>query len=516
MLTVDHYELIRRRVLIEGQSVRGVALELGHSRRTVDKALKHSTPPGYVMKAVRRRPVSEAIEAVILGILEADRDAPAKQRHSGTRIHQRLVEEHGFAGSAATVRRCVRRLDQKRRVQDVPLVLSFEPGQEAQVDWGEAQVIENGMETRVYLFEMRLSYSKASFARAYRRMTQEAFLDGHVRAFEYFGAVPRRLAYDNLKAAVVQINGRERRLTQGFVQMRSHYLFESRFCNVACGNEKGDVENLVKRSKGTYLTPVPQVNDLEEVSRLLLEGCRRDLSRIDRGQEKTRRELLEQERAKMLPLPPDRFVACVQRMGRSSKQALVRFEDNDYSVPAELACRPCVVRAFAEAVVIVCEHREVASHRRCYERGQCIMEPVHYLGVLERKPGALDDALAFKSMLKDQDLQLLRRELRYRHGESGDKQFIAILLLRREHDAQSFARAVTQCVSQRLFAVDAVRQALGAQALAPAAALLDLSQRPQLRIATSGQRPVAVYGSLLSGAVEDGGRAWAMREEVCS
>jgi hypothetical protein len=268
------------------------------------------------------------------------------------------------------------------------------------------------------------------------------------------------MAYDNLKTAVIQINGRERRLTESFKQLRSHYLFESRFCNVAAGNEKGDVENLVKRSKRQYLTPVPEVRSLEQLAGLLFDGCEKDLERIDRGQTRTRRELLEEERARMLPLPQQPFSACRQKPALASKQALVRFDDNDYSIPSELALRPCLVRAFVDEVVILCAQQEVACRGRCYDSGRYVLDPVHFLGELSRKPGALDNALAFKSLLKDEDLQLLRRELGYRHQEAGDKQFIAILQLLKAYPPEAFAAAVSRCVRLRLFAVEAVRQEL--------------------------------------------------------
>jgi transposase len=181
--------------------------------------------------------------------MESDKAAPPKQRHTAQRMFERLRDEHGFTGDAGTVRRFVARLKaQQPREAFMPLL--FEAGEEAQVDWGEAKVIENGTLRTVQLFCMRLSHGKASFVYPYERATMEAFLDGHVRAFEFFGGVPRRLAYDNLKSAVTHVGrGRERQLNERFVQLRSFYLFETRFCNVESGNEKGNVENLVKRSQ---------------------------------------------------------------------------------------------------------------------------------------------------------------------------------------------------------------------------------------------------------------------------
>ena len=184
--------------------------------------------------------------------------------------------------------------------------LAFEPGEEAQVDWHDGWVEENGVQRKAQFFCMRLCYSKASFVWPYERANLESFLDGHVRAFEYFGGVPRRLAYDNLKSAVIQVlPGRKRKLNKRFRELRSWYLFDTRFCNVACGNEKGDVENLAKRSQRTYLTPMPAVGALRDLGPQLISHCREDLNRPAPRphQGKTQRELFEEEQRCLLPLP---------------------------------------------------------------------------------------------------------------------------------------------------------------------------------------------------------------------
>ena len=260
------------------------------------------------------------------------------------------------------------------------------------------------------------------------------------------------------------------------------------------------MENLVKRSKSNYLTPPPQVTGLEQLAGLLFDGCQRDLQRVDRGQSRSRQQLLQEEKQRMLPLPPQRFLACRQHSSHASKQALVRFEDNDYSVPAHLACRPCLLQAFVQEVVILFGHQEVARHERCYQRGQHILEPRHYLGLLQQKPGALDNALAFKSLLKDQDLQLLRSELRYRHGQAGDRQFITILQLLKDHPPQALAAAVAQCVRQRLFAPEAIRQVLRGDEPTPLRPVLELQDRADLQVQTRGLRSLQAYGQLLSSA----------------
>lgn len=164
-------------------------------------------------------------------------------------------------GHYGTVQRYVKQA--APRAKEVFMPLEFLAGEEAQVDRYEGWIVENGVERKCQFFVMKLCYSKAMFAHPYGRANLESFLAGHVRAFEYFGGVPRRLAYDNHKCAVIYVGkGQNRRLPKRFLGLRAWYLFETRFCNVAKGNEKGDVENGCKRSEWTYLSPVPRVDSL--------------------------------------------------------------------------------------------------------------------------------------------------------------------------------------------------------------------------------------------------------------
>jgi transposase len=341
MLTVNHFEIIRRKVLLDGHSQRDVARELGHSRKTVAKAMTHHSPVPYRMDKARVCPVMDPFRMWIEQWMESDKTAPPKQRHTAQRMYERLRDEHGFIGDEGTVRRFVARL-KEQQPKEAFMPLAFDAGEEAQVDWGEAKVIENGIQRSVQLFCMRLSFSKASFVYPYERATMEAFLDGHVRAFEFFGGVPRRLAYDNLKSAVTHVGrGRERQLNERFVQLRSFYLFQTRFCNIESGNEKGDVENLVKRAQRTYLTPVPEVMSMAgDLAEKLREDCRRDLLKVDDRQPASRAPLLEKERGAFVPLPSAPFPACREEATHVSKQLLVRFDGNDYSVPISNLPKP--------------------------------------------------------------------------------------------------------------------------------------------------------------------------------
>jgi transposase len=496
MLTVDNFEIIRRKVLLDGDSQRDVAKELGHSRKTVAKALEHPNPPGYRTKAARKSPVMDPFRAIVAAWIESDKTAPPKQRHTGRRVFERLRDEHQFKGCEGTVRRFVAKL-KAQQPKEAFMPLAFDPGEEAQVDWGEAKVIQNGAERTVQLFCMRLSHSKASFVYPYERATMESFLDGHVRAFAFFGGVARRAAYDNLKSAVTHVGkGRDRQLNERFKQLRSFYLFETRFCNVAKGNEKGDVENLVKRSQRTYLTPVPEVTGIGELAEKLEAACRRDLLKVDDRQTLSRGQLLEKERAAFLPLPAAPFLACREEATHVSKQLLVRFDGNDYSVPTELAHRACVVRGFVDRVEIEVNHEPVASHRRSYDNGSFVLDPVHYLKLLERKPGSLDNARPFKGDQWGQELAAMRKELEYRQpGGPGTKQFIGILQLALNHPLEALKHAVGVCVSRRAYGLAAVVSVLSNEPRRESPRL-DLSHRHELSNVADGVRSLSAYDQL--------------------
>ena len=500
MLTVADYELIRRKFFLDAQSGREIAKELGHSRKTVAKAIAHPVPSGYRRKKPPRRPAIEPYRAWIDAWLEEDQSRPRKQRHTAERIYERLRAEHGYAGSSSAVRRYV--ASRKVGQGEVFLPLCFAPGEEGQVDWGEAHVLENGVERTVQLFCMKLCHSHAVFVRAYERANLESFLDGHVRAFEFFSGVPKRLAYDNLKSAVILVGrGRERRLNRRFVELRSWYLFDSRFCNVAKGNEKGHVENLVKRSQRTFLTPLPEVQNLDELNTKLLEDCRAELARTDR-EGHSHRALWEAEKPCLLPLPAEPFPACQERSSIVDKELLVQFDEHLYSVPLRWAHHPGVLKGFVDRVEIYCQHQQVAVHRRSYGADRFVLEPRHYLPLLARKPGALDQARPFQGDPWGEEFSLLRRELEYRLGDEGTRQFIRILLLMTEHPEDEVRTAVSVCVRRRAFSAEAVLSAMRNGPLPTTVHRLDLAHRPELAAVGNGIRPANLYDQLATAEEE--------------
>ena len=217
---MEFWKEIRRQVLTNELSQRAACLKYGLGWHTLKKILAHAEPPGYRQSKPRLKRKLGTVLPIIHQILEEDRQAPKKQRHTAKRIFERLRDEYGFQGGKTVVKDAVRAWKQSH--QEVFLPLLHPPG-EAQVDFGEATVKLNGIETKVALFVMTLPYSGAIFIQAFPRECTETFLEGHRQAFEFFGGVPRRISYDNLAIAVIEVlQGRERKLTKEFLRLQSH------------------------------------------------------------------------------------------------------------------------------------------------------------------------------------------------------------------------------------------------------------------------------------------------------
>ena len=499
MLTVEHYERIRRKVIVEGRSQRGAARVLGHARKTIKKAVENPIPPPYTRTKTVTKPVMDPVSAIIDAWQEEDKRRPRKQRHTASRIYQRLRDEYGFEGAEITVRKYVSR--KKATGGEVYMPLQFDPGEEVQVDWGDGWIIDRGAQRKVMLFCMRLCYSTASFVRAYERQDQESLLDGHVRGFEFFRGVARRGAYDNPKTIVITVGkGQDRTLNKRFLELKSHYLFDVRFCNTAKGNEKGHVENLVKHAQRTFLTPVPEVSGLPELNENLMESCLKDLSRRHSRLGKTVGELLEEERARFLPLPTQRFEACKQVSSIATKLSLVRFDTNDYSVPVEYAHRMCVLKGFVDRIDIFVEGSVVSSHSRSYESKRFVLDWHHYVPLLERKPGSLNNARPFKGQPWGNAFEQMHSELKYRYGDEGTRKFIKVLLLLTEYPERKVKDAVAACVKRCAFSDEAVLSTLTFEPRRRTGTL-DLAGRPDLELVGAGTRSPGVYDTLLGSEV---------------
>lgn len=462
---------------------------------TLKKVLAHSEPPGYRQSQRRRKTKLGEFLKRIEEILKEDQAMPRKQRHTAKRIWERLREE-GFTGGYTVVKDAVRDLTKQNQEVFVPLV--HRPG-EAQVDFGHALAKVNGQLRKVVFFVMALPYSDASFVMAFERECTETFWEGHVRAFEFFGGVPRRITYDNTKVAVSQILGRARRLTQGFLQLKSHHLFDHHFCRVARGNEKGVVEAQVKFTRLNFFVPVPQVRDLAALNIHLHQRCTEDRQRRLRGQKGTKAELLAEDQKAFLPLPAAPFDACRKVLTRASSLSLVRLDGNDYSVPVRWAHHPIVAKGYCDQVVLCADGGEVARHARLWDDEQVCFEPLHYLALLETKPGALDHARPLAGWTLPECFALLRRRLEAERDGDGTREYIKVLRLLEKHPLPKLREAVESALRVGAITRDAV-----AQFLYPRedwrATLFSLDGHPHLRHVRVATANLAAYRELVGGA----------------
>lgn len=448
---------IRQRVLVKGESKRRILDETGLHWTTLEKMLTHSQPPGYRMGRSRPKPKIGPYLERIAQILKDDIEVPKKQRHTAKRIYERLLDE-GYEGSYTQVKAAVREFQQRSREVFVPLV--HRPG-EAQVDFGYALAKMGGVLRKIAFFVMSLPYSDAFFVMAFERECTETVWEGHVRAFEFFGGVPRRITYDNSGVLVSQIlGGRERKLTDGFLQLKSHYLFDHHFCQVRRGNEKGVVEGVVKYARQNFLVPVPQVRDFEELNEHLAACCRRDLGRRLRGKTSRKEELLKEDQAAFLPLPATPFEACRKVSTIASSLSLVRFDHNDYSVPTKYAHHPITMKGSFEWVELCHKDQVVARHRRIWEKEQVRFNPLHYLALLEKKPGALDHALPLEQWELPDCFAVLRRRLETERGGEGTREYIGVLRLLEKHPLKRLSQAVEEALAIRAHTCEAVAQFL--------------------------------------------------------
>jgi transposase len=398
---VELFEQIRRDREFEGLSTHALARRHGVHRRTVRQALESPLPPERKRPAGRPAPKLGAWRELIDSWLEADRSAPRKQRHTAKRIHERLRDEHGVEVSERQVRRYVRARRQAlgEFVDEVFVPLCSEPGAEAEVDWGETTVVIAGVPTRVFLFLMRACFSGACFVQAHTRETQQAFLEGHVAAFEFFGGVFSLVRYDNLKAAVAKVlKGRRRVESDRFVALRSHYLYQSSFTRTGKegAHEKGGVEGDVGRFRRAYLVPVPEVASLAELNERLQGACRADLGRTIRGRSETAGQALAREARLLRALPAERFDTAEHATPRVDSKSLATVRQNQYSLPVQLAGLRVAARIGAREIVFSHDGREVARHARLGGKFGTSAQLDHYLDLLKHKPGALQRSLALR------------------------------------------------------------------------------------------------------------------------
>jgi len=455
MKVVDLYARVRRACHVDGMSQRQAARVFGIDAKTVAKMLRFAVPPGYRRSKPPVRPKLDPLLPVIDRILEEDQGRPGKQRHTARRIFERLKAEHGFAGGETIVKDYVRERRLRGREMFVPLV---HPPGHGQADFGEAIAVIGGVERRIHFLAVDLPQSDACFVRAYPAETTEAFCDGHNAAFAFFGGVPRSMLYDNTRLAVARILGDGRRQrTRTFSELQSHYLFADRFGRPGKGNDKGKVEGLVGYARRNFLVPVPRVESFAALNAHLEARCRERQGARLRGHESSIGERMVRDLEAMLPMPAAPYEACERRSARVSSLSLVRYHGNDYSVPVAYGHREVLVRGYVETVVIGCGAAVIARHTRSYEREDVLLEPLHYLPLLERKIGALDQAAPLAGWELPEAFLVLRWLLEARLGKAGRREWVQVLRLLEVFSLEEVQAGVGEALRLGAIGFDAVK-----------------------------------------------------------
>jgi transposase len=464
---VDLFEQLRREHEFGIGTIAGVAAKFGVHRRVVRQAIGGALPPKHRYPP-RARPKLGAVADFIDKVLDADRSAPRKQRHTARRLYHRILTEFPEVTVAeSTVRNHIRERKHQmgllRRETFVPQ--SYGWAQEAQVDWYEAWVDLGDERTKVQVFAMRSMASGAAFHRAYLHATQQAFLEAHEHAFAYFGGVFRLLRYDNLASAVRKsLRGYRREETVRFMAFRSHWRFAAEFCTPGEGHEKGGIEGEGGYFRRNHLVPVPHVADLDALNTMLLAACRADEVRVLTGRNETIGAALAVERGHLLSCATEGLDLADVVFPLVDKQGCVTVKTNFYSVPVRAGTR---VEARVHPLHVEIWHGGglIARHERCHGRRQHVLDLEHYLDVLSHKPGAFAGSKPLAQWRAagrwpacyDQ----LWTRLQARHGkQNGTRAMVAVLALGTEFGHERLRVAVAATVSLGACDVAAVQYLL--------------------------------------------------------
>lgn len=493
---MELWEKVRRAVIVDKRSKRSVCREFGIHWSAMEKMLEHAEPQPHGRSPTRPKPVLGPYLGLIDEMLEVDKTAPKKQRHTAKRIYDRLCDEHGYTGCETIVRRYVAK--KRVRSREVFVPVAHPPG-EAQFDFGYSDAKIAGTQRQVAYAVMSLPYSDAFFVKIYPREVTEAFLDAHVRAFEFFGGVPTRIAYDNTKLAVARVvGGHGREVTREFRRLRSHHLFESHFCNVGRGNEKGHVEGLVKYSRANFMVPVPELRTFAELNAHLEAACKKELLRTVRGKPTGKAARLEEDRAEFLEMPKEVFSPRRVMPVKSNSISLIRFDKNDYSVPTKYAHHDLTVSASVDDVEVSLGDEVIATHTRRWGREEIYFEPIHYLALLERKPGALDYAKPLCGWDLPEPFSVLRARLEAEWGPSGTREYIKVLRLLERHSPARLRRAVERALDVGAITSDAIAL-IAAHAAEDPVGLFSLDGRPHLKAVRIAPLDLTRYRALTDG-----------------
>lgn len=507
---MELFEIIRKDYFHQQKSIRQLARDHGVHRRTVRQAIANANPPERKRAGRSCSVLLPALRFIIDQWLSEDFKAPRKQRHTGQRVYERLVELYAYQGSAVSVRNYVY---QQRKILGlntkafVPQV--YQAGKEAEVDWYEAQIDFPEGRRKVYFFQMRACYSGHEFHMAFERQNQISFIEAHVAAFNYFGGVFSSIRYDNLTSAVKKVlRGRKRIETERFVLLRSHYLFTPIFClpGIEGAHEKGGVEGAVGRFRRAHLVPVPQVIDIHHLNQLLRNACERDDQRIICGQQESVALRWHQEIAWLQKMPEQPFATWEVCHPLVNRKSLVTVKGNHYSVPVSYVGQTIEAQIGAQSIDLFKKGQCIAKHSRCYLQHQTVALLDHYLPLLKHKAGALPGSLALHQSKAQQKWPLVydhywQQLISQKDQNRANKEMVDFLWWARDFELTQVTSVLEECLQCGCHQLDAIKLIMRQRQEAPHTTQLEVSGLGEL---IQFERPMSTvnhYDQLLMGGI---------------
>jgi len=429
--------------------------------------------------------------------LTEDTKQPKKQRHTSRRVFNRLVAEHGFTGGESTIRRYIR----QRKIElgldlSCQVFIPCEPdsGREAEIDWGMATAIIAGDSMRLKYFCMRSKFSGKPFVRFYPCERQQAFFDGHTKAFEFYGGIFPVLIYDNLTSAVRKVMlGRTRIEQESFRTFKVYHSFEARYCNPASGHEKGGVEGLVGFARRNFMVPVPEAASIEELNEVLMKQCLSYGSHTIAGREQSVDALYEEEKNALFSQPEVAFSNIHARDGRADKYATVIVDKNRYSIPWRFVGQKLKILLFVDRVEIFVGTKRLAAHERLFGNNKWCLNPEHYLELIQQRPMAFNSARPIRQWRErwPDSLHRLLACFCDSQGETkGIKDFISVLMLYKDNKPGDVEAAVELALEKNIRGSNGVIHLL-LFITEPDSAAIPLTDWPSLPLPD-----VTVYGQL--------------------
>ncbi|QNO13736.1 IS21 family transposase [Alkalicella caledoniensis] len=425
MIEVVQYNDIRIMAFNEGLSQRAIAEKLGIHRETVKRALARDEH-GYQLTVDRPKPVNDEFEERIKEMLIENSYRQRKDRLTKTRMHELMCEE-GYKGSYSSFTHLVRQIESSEELKSKEAFFKLAPiPGTLQVDFGDMVVMDNGIPKVIQVFCAKLTTSKSEFIKSYPRQSTEFFFDGLNSAFIFYGGIPKRIVFDNLKQAVKEIKTeKERILQERFLRFSAYYAFEAIFCNPSRGNEKGLVENLVKYTRNNYFKPRVNFEGFDKLNKDLLAHCHKRM--VKNNWYPALRTEVESSFMELKEV----YNPATLVMAKVNTYSLVHVDSNRYSVPTQHVGRRVNVHIFPFEIKVYYQQELIATHTRLFGKNKDSLEPLHFLELLRQKPGAIQDAQVMKDWKLAPIFEAYHNQLQCRRESKskGTREYIEILNL---------------------------------------------------------------------------------------